>query len=66
LSYNLGAALGGAVPPLVGVAITAAAGRNVFGLFLASICLVSALCAFALVETREHDLETVEELRSRR
>jgi MFS family permease len=66
LSYNLGAAFGGAVPPLVGAAITAAAGRNVFGLFLASICLVSALCAFALVETREHDLETVEELRSRR
>jgi MFS family permease len=58
LSYNLGAAIGGAVPPLVGAAITAAVGRNVFGLFLAAICLLSALCTFALAETREHDLET--------
>jgi MFS family permease len=60
LSYNLGAAFGGAVPPVAGAALTAAGGRDVFGFFLAALCLVSALCTYALAETKEHDLETVQ------
>jgi MFS family permease len=59
LSYNLGAAVGGALPPLIGAAVTASVGGYAFGLFLAGICLFSALCTFTLTETQGHDLETV-------
>jgi MFS family permease len=61
LSYSLGAAVGGALPPLLGAAITAAFGAFVFGLFLAALALLSVACVFALAETKDYDLDSVTE-----
>nr|WP_272919476.1 MFS transporter [Amycolatopsis rubida] len=55
-SYNIAQIVGGAIPPLVAGAITAAYGGFVFGAFLAALCLVSLLCACGLRETRGTDL----------
>lgn len=55
-SYNIGLVLGGAVPPVLGGAITASFGATAFGIFVAALCLVSLLSAVALPETRQRDL----------
>jgi MFS family permease len=57
LTYNFAQIIGGAIPPIVGVAITAAVGSFAFGIFLAALCLVSLLCVLALAETRGRDLD---------
>lgn len=56
-SYNVGGVLGGAVPSVVGAAITATYGGFVFGIFLAILCLISLVCALALRETRELEID---------
>jgi len=58
-AYNIGLVIGGAVPPILGGAITAAYGAFVFGLFLAILCLISFLSAIGLPETRNRDLSDV-------
>ncbi|WP_261380029.1 MFS transporter [Rhodococcus rhodochrous] len=58
-AYNLGLVLGGAVPPMVGGAITLAFGPVVFGVFVAALCLVSLLSAIGLPETRHRDLRNI-------
>ena len=58
-TYSLGGILGGALPPLFAAAITAAYGGWVFGLLLAGLCLIGALCAYALKETRSDSLDNV-------
>jgi hypothetical protein len=47
-AYNIGLVVGGAVPPVVGGAITASYGAFAFGLFLAFLCLISLLSAIGL------------------
>jgi MFS family permease len=59
-SYNVAGVLGGAVPPVIAAAITAAYGGFVFGIFLAVLCLISLGCTLALRETREYDMDRVE------
>ncbi|WP_080748655.1 MULTISPECIES: MFS transporter [Nocardiaceae] len=56
LSYNLGNMIGGAIPPLIAAAVTAAYGGFVFGVVLAGFCLVSLVCILLLKETRGNDL----------
>lgn len=58
-AYNLGLVLGGAVPPMVGGAITLAFGPVAFGVFVAGLCFVSLLSAIGLPETRHRDLRDV-------
>ncbi|MFB4426360.1 MFS transporter [Streptomyces sp. QL37] len=58
-AYNIGLVIGGAVPPLIGGAMTAAHGAFSFGLFLAFLCLISLLSAIGLPETRGRDLSDV-------
>lgn len=58
-AYNIGLVIGGAVPPVVGGAITASYGPFVFGLFLAFLCLISLISALGLPETRHRDLSDV-------
>ncbi|KFU81963.1 Sugar phosphate permease [Amycolatopsis lurida] len=55
-SYNVAGVLGGAVPPLVAAAITAAYGGFAFGIFLAVLCLISLGCTLALRETRNAEM----------
>jgi MFS family permease len=55
-SYNAAHIIGGAIPPLVAAAITAAYGGFAFSLFLAALCAVSLVCVFFLKETRGRDL----------
>lgn len=50
-SYNGANVIGGAVTPLVGVAVTAAASGLVFGCMLIGLCVISLVCALALPET---------------
>jgi MFS family permease len=56
-SYNIAGVLGGAIPPLVAAAITAAFGGFAFGVFLAAFCLISLVCTLALRETRDDDMD---------
>ena len=56
-SYNVAQIVGGAIPPVVGAAITASAGSLVFGLFVAALCAVSLVCVSALAETRRRELD---------
>ncbi|MEE2058438.1 MFS transporter [Rhodococcus artemisiae] len=58
-AYNIGLVLGGAVPPMVGGAITLAFGPVAFGVFVAGLCFVSLLSAIGLPETRHRDLRDV-------
>jgi len=55
-SYNVAGVLGGAVPPLVAAAITAAYGGFAFGIFLTVLCLISLGCTLALRETRNAEM----------
>lgn len=55
-AYNMGLVLGGATPPVIGGAITAAYGAVVFGVVVAVLCLISLLSAIGLPETRNRDL----------
>ncbi|MFE5502782.1 MFS transporter [Amycolatopsis japonica] len=55
-SYNIAGVLGGAVPPLVAAAITAAYGGFAFGIFLTVLCLISLGCTLALRETRHAEM----------
>ena len=57
LSYNTAAALGGAVPPLVAAAVTAAYGGFAFGMILAGLCAVTLVCTYLVGETREFDMD---------
>ncbi|MEU6644087.1 MFS transporter [Saccharomonospora sp. NPDC046836] len=57
-SYNAAHIVGGAIPPMVAAAITAAYGGFVFGLCLAALCTVSLLCVRALAETRHYELDS--------
>lgn len=59
-SYNIAGVLGGAVPSVVGAAITAAYGGLAFGVFLAVLCLIGLGCTLALRETREFDMDRLE------
>ncbi len=56
-SYNIAGVLGGAIPPLVAAAITAAFGGFAFGVLLAAFCLISLVCTLALRETRDDDMD---------
>ena len=58
-AYNIGLVVEGAIPPILGGAITAAYGAFVFGLFLGVLCLISFLSAIGLPETRNRDLSDV-------
>lgn len=55
--YNIAGILGGAIPPIIGAAVTAAYGGFAFGLIVAAFCLVSLVCVVALGETRGYDLD---------
>ena len=44
VSYNIAGILGGGIPPLVAVSITAQYGGMVFGVFLAVLCAISVAC----------------------
>ncbi|MEU3628455.1 MFS transporter [Amycolatopsis coloradensis] len=55
-NYNVAGVVGGAVPPLVAAAITAAHGGFTFGIFLAVLCLISLGCTLALRETRNAEM----------
>ena len=59
IALSLAAIVGGAIPPIVGVTLTASFGANAFSAFLAVLCLVSAICAFALKETSHRDLNDI-------
>lgn len=59
-SYNVANMIGGAIPPLVATAITAAYGSFVFGMCLAALCLISLVCVALLRETRGNDLHRQE------
>ncbi|MFE7423807.1 MFS transporter [Rhodococcus sp. NPDC057529] len=58
-SYNIATIIGGAIPPMIGAAITASFGVNYYGVFLAAILVFSLVCTFALGETRQKDLNDV-------
>jgi len=51
VSYNIAAAIGGAIPPIVATPIIAAAGSLAFGTLMAGVCLISAVSVWALDET---------------
>ncbi|SFW79807.1 MFS transporter [Amycolatopsis australiensis] len=55
-SYNVAGILGGAVPPVVAAAITAAYGRLAFGVFLAVLSVIALGCTLALRENRHAEL----------
>lgn len=55
-SYNVAGVLGGAVPPVVAAAITAAYGQFALGAFLAILSVIGLVCALALRERRQVDL----------
>jgi metabolite-proton symporter len=58
-SYNVAGIAGGAVPPLIAAPLAAAFGSFSIGIMLCAISLVSLLCAKALVETKEQDLQHI-------
>jgi MFS family permease len=57
LSYSIAGVIGGAVPPLIAVALTAAFGGFAFGIFLAALCLLSLVSSLLTRETREYELD---------
>ena len=56
LGYNLAGVLGGAVPPLIAAPLASAYGSMAIGIMLASLGVVSLVCTWALVETKDHAL----------
>jgi MFS family permease len=58
-SYNLSAVIGGGIAPILGPIIISAYGSFAYGIFLAILCLIAALCTFSLRETRNTDLTKV-------
>jgi MFS family permease len=57
LSYSIANVIGGAIPPIIGAALTAAYGGWVFGIFVAALCAVSLVSVSRLKETRGQDME---------
>jgi len=57
LSYSLAAIVGGGVPPLLAAAIIPSYGSFAFGLVLVSYAIVSLLCAWAVRDGTDTDLE---------
>ncbi|OZD13092.1 MFS transporter [Rhodococcus sp. 06-156-3C] len=58
-SYSVAQIIGGAIPPLVGAAIIAAAGSFVFGLFVTALCLLGLISVWLMKETADDDLGEV-------
>lgn len=58
-SYNLGGVLGGAAAPLVVTALAETYSASVGGWFMSGMALLSLLCALALPETKDRDLDTI-------
>ncbi|MEU8749789.1 MFS transporter [Streptomyces chartreusis] len=58
-SYNLGGVLGGAAAPLIVTALAENYRPAVGGWFMSAMALLSLVCAMALPETKERDLELV-------
>ncbi|KAB2586941.1 MFS transporter, partial [Rhodococcus erythropolis] len=56
LGYNLAGVLGGAVPPLIAAPLASAYGSMAIGIMLAILGVVSLVCTWALVETKDHAL----------
>ncbi|MBY8858693.1 MHS family MFS transporter [Nocardia sp. CA2R105] len=57
ISYNLGNLVGGSITPLLATALSARFGPMAFGLLLAGLCGVGAVCTFSLRETRGSQLD---------
>ncbi|MGH3683637.1 MAG: MFS transporter [Pseudonocardiaceae bacterium] len=55
-SYNLGAIVGGAIPPLVAAPLAATFGSVAIGVMLCALSLLSLVCAAALPETKDREL----------
>ncbi|MEV6169062.1 MFS transporter [Streptomyces sp. NPDC051954] len=58
-SYNLGGVLGGAAAPLIVTALAENYSASVGGWFMSAMALLSLLCALALPETKDRDLDTI-------
>jgi MFS family permease len=58
VSYNVGTVIGGSVAPLLSSTLTAQFGSMAFGLLLAGMCVIGAVCTFSLKETRESALDS--------
>ncbi|MHB9848811.1 MFS transporter [Streptomyces krungchingensis] len=60
VSYNLGTVIGGSVSPLIAPSMTKSFGAPAFGVYLAALCLLAAICTFRLRETRMVDLDRLD------
>ncbi|MBY8858703.1 MHS family MFS transporter [Nocardia sp. CA2R105] len=59
ISYNLTSVIGGGIVPLMAPIVIDLAGSSAFGILLAVICAIAALCTFSLRETRNVNLDEV-------
>ncbi|MDN5748199.1 MAG: hypothetical protein L0H64_06785 [Pseudonocardia sp.] len=59
MAYNLVAALGGAIPPLLATTLVALYGSFSIDIYLAAMALFSLAATSALTETRENELDAV-------
>ncbi len=59
MAYNLGAVLGGAIPPLLATTLVALYGSFSIGVYLAVTAAFSLASTFALTETRDNELDAV-------
>jgi MFS family permease len=57
ISYQMSAIVGGGVAPLVAPVIVSAYGTTIFGVVLAAISVVAAICTFSLKEIRGESLD---------
>ncbi|GAB94293.1 MFS family permease [Kineosphaera limosa] len=58
LGYNLAGVLGGAIPPLIAAQLVAAGNTMAVGIMLAVLSTISVICAYLMVESKDHDMET--------
>lgn len=59
LAYNLAGVAGGAIPPLLAPALTAAYGSIAIGVLISAYAVLSFFCTRALAETKDRALTTV-------
>jgi MFS family permease len=61
LSYSVAAIVGGGVPPLLAAAVIGSYGTFAFGFVLLGYCIVALLCTLAVRETRDRNLEDIDQ-----
>jgi len=55
--YSFGGVFGAAIPPLLAAPIITTFGSPGLGVFMAILCLISAMCVLALAETSQRDMD---------